>query len=295
MTVRLRIAAFHASRTLCRCAGMLLFLLLARAPAAAEPNERAVWILWHQHATNTPDYAALLTACQAFTNQNASDPLAPVVRVMAAWDLLQLDRKAEAVASLSRLAGRTGSRIDEAASSLANAWLTRLDRERLKAALQFYYRREVRYPRTIDELLTYKGLPKELMPPREDRFEMAWRYSLVGYKSIPGLLDQKYELSATRLGKGSDLAEALAVPYGSLLRIKPLRMLSSKPGGEIVEWMILPASSGAPETEPAQATGPTMALGLDSTAEGMSVACIGRSIVIVYDTYHWKVFARPPG
>ena len=99
--------------------------------------------------------------------------------------------------------------------------MTRIDRERVKAALQFYYRREVRYPRALDELIAYKWMPKELAPPREDRFGSEWRYALVGFKSMSGLLDQKYEISASKLGKGSDLTEALTKPYGSMLRIRP--------------------------------------------------------------------------
>ena len=271
----------------------ILVLGLMSRVATAEPNERGLWLLWSQHATNASDHEALLTECQAFTNKNPSDPFVVVGRSLAAWNLLQLGRQAEAVAILKKQLDGSGSPLDGGAASLAKAWLTRLDRERVKAALQFYYRREVRYPRSLDELLAYAPLPKNLAPPRQDRWGTNWRYTLVGFKSMPGLMDQKYEISAAGLGGGADLAAALAVPYADLIHVRPNRMLSSKPGGEIVEWMTeRPASEPPGAAKPA---GQTMALGVNSTAEGMSVVYIGRTILIVHDNYHWKLFVRPAG
>ena len=283
-----------ANRILTALCCLLILGWTSRFVTAAEPNERGLWQLWSQHTTNAPDHEVLLAECQAFTNKNPSDPFVIVGQSLAAWNLLQLGRQAEAVAILKKHLDGSGSPVDAGASSLAKAWLTRLDRERVKAALQFYYRREVRYPRSLDELLAYAPLPKNLAPPRQDRWGTNWRYTLVGFKSMPGLIDQKYEISAAGLGGGSDLAVALAVPYGDLIHVRPNRMLSSKPGSEIVEW-IIERPVAAPNDAAAKPGGPTMALGVNSTAEGMSIDYIGRTILIVHDNYHWKLFVRPAG
>lgn len=268
--------------------------LMPRGAGAAEPNENALWLLWNQQAsTNAVDHEALLAACQGFTNQYPSDPSGPVVQTMAAWNLLHLGRQAEAAAVLARQLDRSGTPLESGASYLAKAWLTRIDREKVKAALQFYYRREVRYPRSIDELVAYAPLPKDLRPPGRDRWGANWVYALVGFKSLSGLLDQQYEISAQKLGNGSELAAALAVPYGGMMHVRPNRMLSSKPGSEIVEWLIAPSAASPADAQKPKPAERTVALGVNSTSEGLSVAYIGRTILIVYDTYHWKLLARP--
>jgi hypothetical protein len=263
--------------------------LLAQGAAAAEPAERALWQLWRQHSTNAPNHEAFLSDCQAFTNQYASDPLAVVGQSMAAWNLLALARQPDAVALLTRHIDRTGTPLVDGAAALAKSWMTRIDREQLKTALQFYYRREVRYPRSLDELFAYPKLPKDPALPRQDRWKTDWRYALVGFKTMPGMLDQKYEIFCSKLGNsGSDLALALAVPYGRLINAKPVRMLSSTPGSETAEWLIAPPSAST-----SAADAKTAALGAGSTAQGLSVAYIGKLILVAYDKDHWKLFVRP--
>ena len=273
----------------------VLCLGLMSRVAAAEPNERALWQLWCQHSTNALDHEALLASCQAFTNQNPSDPFVLVGQTMEVWNLLHLGRQTEAAAILTHHLEKTGTPLANGASYLAKSWMTRIDRDRVKAALQFYYRREVRYPRSLDELFAYAPLPQALAPPRQDQWGQDWRYVLVGFKALPGLLDQKYGISSSRLGEGSDLAEALAVPYGGLIRVRATRMLSSTPGNEIVEWMIARPPAAAAGKEKAKPAERTVALGVNSTAEGVFVAYVGRTILIVYDDNHWKLLIRPAG
>ena len=269
---------------------------MSRVPAAAEPNENALWLLWNQHtATNAADQEALLAACQTYTNQYSSDPFVLVGQTMTAWNLLRLGRQAEAAAILTRHLARTDTPLENGASHLARSWMTRIDREKVKAALQFYYRREVRYPRSIEELIAYAPLPKDLAPPGRDRWGANWQYALVGFRSLTGLLDQQYALSAQKLGNGSELAAALAAPYGDMMRVRSIRMLSSKPGGEIVEWLIAPPPAVPADAEKAKPAERTVALGVNASAEGLSIAHIGRTILIVYDNYHWKLLARPAG
>lgn len=277
-----------------RCFALLGVLsMVLNSRVAAEPNERALAQLWYQHSTNASDHEALLASCQSFTSQNPSDPFVTVGQTLSAWNLLHLGRQAEAVAILNRHIYRAGTPLEDGVASLAKAWLTRMDRERVKAALQFYYRREVKYPRSLEELYAYKPLTKELTPLRQDRWDTNWRYALIGFKSMPGLLDQKYEISSSRLGRGSDLAESLAVPYGDLIHIRPIRMLSSKQGGEVVEWMLSPPSSATDDDATAKPAGQTVALGIGSIADGPGVVYIGRTILVVHDNYHFKIFVRP--
>jgi hypothetical protein len=273
--------------------GALLSSVVACAPALGVPNERALWQLWQQHATNAVDHEELLAACKTFTDQNPADPLLAVGQTLAAWNLLCLGRQVEAATILVRHLDKTGVPLEDGAAHLARSWMTRLDRERVKAALQFYYRREVRYPRSLDELAAYAPLPKELALPGRDRWGTPWRYALVGFKTLPGLLDQKYEVSSAKLGPASDLARALAVPYGDGMRVQPTRMLSANPGGEIVELMTEPPAAATADASAAKPAGRTFAVGINSTVEGICLSYVGRSILIVHDNDHWKLLMRP--
>lgn len=269
----------------------------ALAPAgarAAEPNERGLWQLWYQHTTNAPDNEALLTACKTFADPKVFNPLAPVAHSMAAWDLLRLDRKADAAALLTAQLATTDTPLKNGAANLARAWLTRLDRERLRVALQFYYRREVRYPASLNDLFAYAPLPKNAVLPKTDRWGSSWRYALTGFKTMPGLMDQRFSLASARLEKSSDLAEALAVPYSGRMRVKPVRMLSAAPGSEVVEVILLSGAPPAPDADPQKPAGKTVAVALNSTtAEGMTLVYVGKLILILHDSDHWMLLPRP--
>jgi hypothetical protein len=277
--------------------GMLAIVSLCAGAAtgalAAEPNDRGLWQLWYQHATNAPDHEALLAACRTFADPKVFNPLAPVAHSLAAWDLLRLDRKADAVALLTAQLSTTDTPLKNGAANLAKAWLTRMDRERLRAGLQFYYRREVRYPRSLNDLFTYAPLPKDASLPPTDRWGASWRYALTGFKSMPGLMDQHYDLSCARLEKRSDLAAALAIPYASRVRVKPTRMLSTVPGGEVVEMILLSDAPQPADADPQKPAGKTIAIGINSTAEGMTLVYVSKLILILHDSDHWTVLPHP--
>ena len=288
-------SAFHAIQV-CRFCVCLLILSTVLLPAiAAEPDEGGLWQLWQQHAAPPHDHEALLAACQAFTEAHATDSLIAVSRTLAGWHLLQLGRDDEAATVLQRCSS-TGANalrdnsLRDGATAIALAWLSRMDREKVKKALQFYYRRNVAYPRKLTDLAAYPMLPKSLSFDERDRWHLYWSYRLTGLKTIPGLLDQKYELQSQRLGDGSDLAEALTVPCGALLRVEPVRVRSTTPGREVLELRYLPAG----ETREAENTAGGIVIStVGSWTDSVYLAYVGRYVVIVNDYHHWKVLPKP--
>jgi hypothetical protein len=283
-------AAAHAAHIGLLCV-FLPILLSASLPAgAAEPDERGLWELWQQHAQPPHDHKALLTACQAFNDKHPSDPLAVVSQTLAGWHLLQLGRQEDAVKVFVRLSKSRGSSLEDGGKTISLAWLTRMDRDRIKESLQFYYRRKMAYPAKLADLAAYPKLPESLVFADRDRWDSTWSYQLTGFRTIPNMLDQKYRLRSVRLGGGSDLAEALAVPCGGLLRIEPVRVSSSVTGMEVLELRHLPESEGGAEEAPAREK---IMLKVGSRTESVFLAYVGPHLVIVSDYHHWKVLPRP--
>lgn len=261
----------------------LLLLALFAAGHAAAQGEEGLWRLWSQQSS-TNDAAAAAAGCIAYARQQAADPFAGVARSLAAWNLLRADRRDEAAALLTPQIEPTTNALGQGLGQVARAWLTRLDRERVRTALQFFYRKEVRYPYSLNELRTDKRLPANLLPPERDRWDAAWRYQLVGFKHMPELKDQKYDLQSASLGELSDLRAALAVPFGARIALKPVRVRTAAiEGREVVEF----ARDGAP--------GAPVLLTTGTPADGLLLAHYGPRILVVCDQLHWRLFPRPAG
>jgi hypothetical protein len=277
-----------------RVASVVAGALLACLPCAdaqQELDERGLWDIWQKQAAAPDDHAGLVAACAEFNKQHSHDPLNGVADTFAAWHLLKMGKGAEATAILKRYARAMSNPLGRGTGILASAWLTRMDREQVRATLQFYYRKEIGYPRTLQDLAAYKGLPIDLKPPYKDRWDQAWSYRLVGLKTLPGLLDQKYELQSRKLGEGSDLAEALALGYGERIEAKAVGMRSATAGREIVDMLI-----GARASE--SYSGPKDKASLASVGmwtEGVFLAYVGQRIILVCDYYHWKILVKPTG
>jgi len=274
-----------------RCVRLLLCASLAiPAVAPARAEERALWQLWQQHAAPPYDHAALLEACRTYTDARPNDRLTAVSRTLAAWHLLQLGRRDDAVRIFERFAAAGADPLHNGAHTLSLAWLTRLDREKVKTALEFYYRKNVGYPRTLKDLRDFPALPAALAFPMEDRWGLQWGYRLTGLKMITGLLDQKYALRSQRLAADSDLDQALALPCAARLNVAPVRVRTSTPGREVVDFRIL-----SPEGEDAPASGgrESLVVSVGRTGNGIHLAYVGRALVIVNDTLHWKIMPRP--
>jgi hypothetical protein len=256
---------------------------LGQAQTATVPNEKGVWALWSLQTNSPNDDAALIGACAEFRKSAPSDPFVPVADGLSAWHLLRSGRTDEAVPLLVPLASRQGSSIDRAASRMAKTWLTRLDREAVKRALKRLYVKTVAFPTSLEAL---KSLPADAQPPLADRWGAPWSYRLTGFRSFSGMESQKYELQSRTLGKASDLALALQLPYAAALSFKPVKVISSTPGQEVIQF----------ESESSALAGTaakTVVLATGSESEGMTLAYVGVYILIVTDGNHWKLMAKP--
>jgi len=137
--------------------------------AASEADEATLWRLWSRHMANPGDHETLSTAFRHFARTRPDDPLAPVANTIAAWHLLKNRHYDEAKELLIPYAHPSAQGTARGAHELARAWLTRLDREEVIEALDFYRTREVRYPDHLATLMEHPALPEALRPPLTDR------------------------------------------------------------------------------------------------------------------------------
>jgi hypothetical protein len=256
-----------------------LALALTALHAVAQ-DEDALAKLWADHTARPDDHEGLLTACTAFGAQRPADPFRAVSESLAAWHLLKLGRNDDAAARLQPWADDSSTPLRLGASLVARSWLTRLDRERVRSALQFFYRKKVRYPYTLGELTADKLLPANLVPPLKDRWGVFWRYELVGFKNLPDLRDQKYELQSVELGAASDLAAALALPCGDGVRVQPVRMRSSSVAGHEAVEVSGPA-------------GDRLMLTTGIEDKGLLLAHVGARVLVLCSRGDWKLLPRP--
>jgi hypothetical protein len=194
---------------------LLLAALAMRAqPVAGDPYEDAFIRLWGLHRQAPDDHAAVAAACREALGRSASDktPLAgryqPVVRTLEGWRLLQAGLTDEAAtsfeAALSR--GRTfADPLSAAADALARRWLSRIDRERVVAALQAYHREHVGFPAGLD---VFQSWPIERRPPLLDRIGDPWSYQLLGFRRLNAGGDQRYRLYSRSIGRATSSLEA---------------------------------------------------------------------------------------
>ena len=121
--------------------------------------------------------------------------------------------------------------MNDGARHLAAGWLTRVDREQVAAALQAYYREQIAYPKTLDQLA---GRPRS--PPPTDRLGKPWNYKLTGFSKVPGFTDQKYSLQSATLGDVSDFKTAVQLPYASRIVAVPLQVLPAPGNTQAVKF-----------------------------------------------------------
>ncbi len=253
----------------------LCLLAVVAAPVRAA-DEAGFWTTWKTHLAATNEHTEAVAACDAFEKKNPSDPLVVVTRQLKAWHLLKLGRNEAAAALLVPMVKPGAEGLNKAASDIARAWLTRLDRERVKAALQDIYRRDVAYPEKLD---VWKGSSRKA-PPLVDRWGKRWKYRLVGYSRLPGLRDQKYELQAILLGDVSDLATALELAYGEQISLRPARLKRTASGPPLVQF------------ERGESGGKAI-MAVGTRNERTFFAYMGDRIIAVADYTHWKVLPKP--
>ena len=258
---------------------IMLFIMLGSASTAA-PNEKALWQIWELHQENADDHKKVIQACLLFKKQNPADPFVAVTSTLAAWHVMKLDLNKQATALMKPYLALEGDGINEGARIMTQTWITRMDREHLAAALKFYYGKEVKYPASLRELAAFPKLPPELAPPTNDRFGKPWKYKLAGFKTIPGLFDQKYELESGKLGIDSDLEESLIWPYGERMHMTAVRM------------------KDATTVEMVRGTdiqGPRVPLSLNRKVDDVLLAYVGQHLLVFSNKDHWTIVAKPGG
>jgi hypothetical protein len=255
-------------------AALALLSLSARAV-----EEEALQELWKQHLAAGENHEDAIKLCRDYTAGHAGDPLLPVVRGFEEWHHLRAGRRSEALQMIVADAGGPAGPVQDGAKRLALGWLTRVDRDQVAAALQLCYRKQVAYPKSLDEMVTLLKLPPAGGPPMNDRFGKPWVYALTGFAKVAGFKDQKYSLQSPLLGDTSDFKAAVQLPYASRFVATPAQVVPA-PGNTQAVRFNLGGSKVA-------------VVGAGQAAGDLYVAYIGTAILVVCDYTHWKILPRP--
>lgn len=254
--------------------GVLLSVTLLCRGQSPAPDERGLWLAWVA-STNAPDdHESLVATCKCFRAQSPRDPLAVVVAGIEAWHLLKLEKNREAAALLEPMLTLPDNPtyLQTAAAEQARAWLTRLDREKVKGALKKVFMRDIEFPVSLDFV---KSLGTATLPPMTDRWGKPWTYHR--QSKIKGMETQQYVLQSTRLKSRSDLAKALKVPYASRLTLQPVRL----------------SSVSADAVEFKTALGKPAMLLAGGDLDDILIAYVGANIIVMADEDHWRVVLKP--
>jgi len=264
-------------------ASLVLILLLGlggpAAARAASPSETALLALWKIHAAASNDHAAARAACRLFLDGRHDDPYAPVGLGIDAWHALCARQTGDAAAIFTNMLACGAGPVGDAARAMAERWLTRLDRERVKAALTAYYAAHVAFPESLSVVFSEAQRPPS---PATDRWGKPWRYRLSTFMELRGLLGQRYVLESTTLGAASDLAGILKKPAAAAANVKAVRVVSTAPGRTIVEFAF-----GEPKPE-------KVILLEGASHDGICFVRLASGFVLLTDGDRWLV-ADPPG
>ena len=265
------------------------FLLVAIAfafcsIAVRAADEDGLLELWKQHMATTDDHETVIKACREFSAAHAGDPLLPVVRGIEEWHTLRAGKQDEAFVMFEADLALPPSPLNDGARRIAFAWMTRKDREKVAAALQAYYRKEVAYPKALEQIAAHPKLKSAPPPPLNDRFGKPWNYALTGFEKVKGFeklkgfADQKYSLRSAVLGDLSDLKSAEKLPYAERISAIPQQVIPA-PGN------LLAVKFNLGKT--------TAVIGAGTAAGDLHLAFVGTKIIVVCDYTHWKIFPRP--
>lgn len=259
------------------------FLLLACAVlicciSAHAAEEDALLELWKLQMETPDDHGAVITACREFAKAHAGDPLLPVVRGFEEWRMLRAGQQTEALQMFEADLALPPGPVNDGARRLALGWMTRADRERVLPALQAYYRKEIAYPKTLEQLAAHPKLKAQPQPPWRDRFGKPWEYSLTGFGKVKGFADQKYALRSAVLGETSELKVAVNLPYASRISAVPQQVIPAPGNTQAVKFKL---------------AGGTAVVGVGQATGDLHVAFVGAKIIVVCDFTHWKISPRP--
>jgi hypothetical protein len=251
--------------------------------SAASSDEKSIWEIWKMQQEKPDDHEAISTACLEFTKKAPKDRLALVALNIAAWHMLKMDRKDAAAKLFKTILGvQQSDHLSLAAINVSKAWMTRLDMEQMKQALQIYYQRYIEYPKTVDAL---KPFQKEGQPPLTDRWGKPWGYAPAEFQHLKklghGMYGQRYTIKCSILDTNSELSVATKIPYASGIQLKPVKMLSGMPGKEMVQF----------ETTDGKQAKTILSIGMENG--GIVLAYVGPKLLILADMNHWMIVPRP--
>jgi hypothetical protein len=252
-----------------------LVLALPRVGAAQDASSEPDFLsLWAMHRNTPQAHESLSVACATFKRSHGTSPFRPVSDCLRAWHMLAASKTNDAIRVFRTLArSNSAGGLDRAARDVACAWLSRIDREAVRSALEAEYVKHVEYPESLDVLA---ALPNP--PPLKDRWGRAWIYRQRGFNLLSGLQGQRYMLESAKLKPETDLRKAMARPYGAGLKLTLVREISKKAGSEIAEVEIESDSSKS-----------SVVLSLGSSKRGLTYAYRGKGFMIFADDY-WHVF-----
>ena len=257
---------------------LVVWAVLVCGFSACATDEDGLLELWKQHMATPDDHEAVIKACRDFAVAHAGDPLLPVVRGFEEWHTLCAGHQREALQMIEADLAAPAGPVGDGARRLALGWMTRADREQVAAALQSYYRKEIAYPKTLEQLASNPKLKAESQPPFQDRFGKPWSYSLTGFAKLKGFTDQKYSLQSAVLGDVPDLKTAVKLPYAARISAVPQQVIPAPGNTLAVKFSI---------------AGKTAVVGVGQATGALHVAFVGAKIIVVCDYTHWKIFPRP--
>ena len=255
---------------------LALFIACAFPVLADKPDEAALQDLWAAQQKDPGNHAALAQNAAAFEQHFPTSPLVPVARGLGAWNLLESGDFDGARQLLEKMAASGADPVAAIGADMARRWLTRLDREQVVAALQKVYAEDLEYPEALSAV---SEPPPEARPPMADRFGAAWLYTPTAFKKLQTGDRQTFVLESTRLGTGSDLKQALALPYGADFSFKPAKVMPSIGGKAVITFQ--------------DAAGRVETLSEGAAGSDLGLAYLGDQVLILSGGDYWSIQPRP--
>jgi hypothetical protein len=255
---------------------LLLFIACATPLFAGKPDETALQTLWADQQKDPGNHAALAHEAAAFEQHFPASPLIPVARGLAAWHLLESGDFDGAKQLLDTMASAGADPVAAIGAEMARRWLTRLDREQVAAALQKVYAEDLEYPET---LAAVSALAPPFHPPMTDRWGAAWLYTPAAFKKLQIGDRQTFILESSKLGDGSELKRALALPYGAGFTFKPVKLMPPIGGKAVIVFQ--------------SAEGKTATVSEGAAGSDLGLAYLGDEVLILSTGDYWSFQPRP--
>lgn len=206
-------------------------LLAVTSLFGSTPQEEAFLKVWNVHAQTPVDHHAVIEVCQSVMNKASTlGEFLPVVKTLAAWHLLAMDKQQDAVRIFESAltTDKMAPVLARYADTMARRWLSRIDLMQVERALKVHYADNVEFPSSLAPLF---ALPPGRAPAKVDRFNEPWVYSTVEFSKLTGLKNQKYTLACKAIG--AKLSQMKRFPFTSYGQ-KKAAILSRRSGTPIM-------------------------------------------------------------